>query len=194
MNALASLNYAKPLQVESELSQLVQLLQVEGVTSYLEIGSRYGGSLEIIMSGLPAGSRAMCIDLPGGPFGDNGSKTILLSAAARLRQRGYAIDVMFADSRGKDAMRRAFDAAPFDALMIDGDHAYEAVKSDFLRYGSLARIVILHDIAAPEGVQSRDGRPVEVPRLWRELKEKYRHVEIVAPDTLMGIGIIWRDD
>ncbi len=189
---LASLDFAKPLQEDAELTQLVELLQRERVYSYLEIGARYGGSFETIMNGLPVGSRGMAIDLPGGNFGDGESAPILLAAAARLRRRGYAVDVVFGGSTA--AIPRALARQhPFDALMIDADHSYEAVKRDFELYAPLASIVILHDIAAPEHVRSKTGLPVEVPRFWREIKGQYRHVEIVAPDSLMGIGVIWRE-
>jgi hypothetical protein len=194
MNAavqLASLDYAKPLQEPDELAQLAKLLADERVLSYAEIGARYGGSFETIMRALPVGAFGMTVDWPGAPFGDSNSAPILLSAAARLRREGYAVDCLFGDARG-DVYQQFTRRAPVDALMIDADHSYFAVKRDFEVYAPLARIVILHDIAAPEHVRSHDGRPVEVPRFWNEIKGKYRHLEIIAPDSLMGIGVIWR--
>lgn len=190
---LASLEYAKPLQDETELDQLIALLQREGVRSYCEIGARYGGSLEAIMSALPVGSFGLAIDLPGGKWGDKGSAPILKAACERLKAKGRIAEAVFASSRSIEAYGRALEWAPFDALMIDGDHSYSGAHADWKDYSSLARIVILHDIAAPEGHKSRDGHVIEVPKLWRKLKKRGRYAaEIIQPDSQMGIGVIWR--
>jgi hypothetical protein len=89
-------------------------------------------------------------------------------------------------------VERVTAMGPYDAVLIDGDHAYEAVKRDFELYAPMARIVVLHDIAAPAHVASRTGCPVEVPRFWNEIKGSYAHTEIVTADSLMGIGVIFR--
>jgi len=61
---------------------------------------------------------------------------------------------------------RIFQAREYDLVIIDGDHAYEAVKADYELYGSRARsgagIVMFHDIA---GLRDCDG----AARFWREL-------------------------
>lgn len=189
----ASLAYAKPLQHDEELSGLVDLLRAENVRSYLEIGTRYGGTFETVMRALPRESRGTAIDFPGGAFGDKESVPILLAAIKRLRASGRTIDYVFGPSDYDEVRRRAAANAPYDAILIDGDHAYDAVRRDFEAYAPMGRIIILHDIVAPADLRSHDGRPVEVPRLWREIKDGYRHQEILAPDSVMGIGVIWRD-
>lgn len=190
---LASLAYAKPLQEQGELSKLAGLLSAERLYSYLEIGARYGGSFETIMRALPVGSYGMAIDLPGGPFGDPDSAPILLAAAARLRRDGYGVDVVFADSQSSAAYGRASAAGPFDAVMIDGNHSYDGVRSDFEVFAPLGRMVVLHDVAAPADLRSSKGLPVEVPRFWQEIKGAYRHLEIIDPGSVMGIGVLWMD-
>lgn len=192
---LASLDYAKPLQEPDELVALADLLRNKGVRSYLEIGVRYGGSFEAILTRLDR-PRGVAIDFPGGSFGDKYSVPILLSTIKRLQRNGVDIpDYIFGPSSAPEVVARAKAHGPYDAVMIDGDHSYEAVKRDFELYAPLGRIVILHDIAAPDHVASRDGHKVEVPRFWNEIKDQYPHrVEICAPNTLMGIGVIFRDD
>jgi len=190
---LATLDYAKPLQVDTEMFELVDLIKRSGARSYLEIGARYGGSFERIMMAMGKGARGVLIDFPGGNFGDNNSAPILLSAVSRLRRNGLKVDdVIFGPSSAPEVLERAKALAPFDAIFIDADHSYEAVRRDFFMYAPLGRMVILHDIAAPVGTQSKTGRLVEVPRFWQEIKGRYRHEEIIAPDTNMGIGVIWR--
>lgn len=189
---IATESYAKPLQHPDELDGLIEVFQREGVRSYLEIGARYGGSFERVMSALPAGSRGMAVDFPGGPFGDDGSSAILLAALKRLKATGRDVSVVFGPSSAAEVIERVAERAPYHAVVIDADHSYEAVQRDFLFYAPMARIVVLHDIAAPDDVRSRDGRAIDVPRFWQSLKQKYRHEEIVTEGSLMGIGIIYR--
>lgn len=188
---LASLDYAKPLQVEGELAVLLDLLREWRVRSYLEVGSRYGGSFEQVMMALPAGSRGLAVDFPGGHFGDIGSVPILLEALRRLRAAGRDVGAVFGPSTAAEVVERARAQAPYDAVFIDADHSYAAVKRDFELYAPMARtVVVLHDIAAPVGHTSRLGLPVEVPRFWREIKDGYVHIEIIEPNSAMGIGIL----
>jgi hypothetical protein len=59
MMGLATLEYAKPLQVDTEMFELVELIKREGVRSYLEIGARYGGSFERIMMAMGKSARGV---------------------------------------------------------------------------------------------------------------------------------------
>jgi predicted O-methyltransferase YrrM len=189
---LATLDYAKPLQVEDELAAFVGALRRLRVRSYLEIGTRYGGSFEAVMSALPLSSTGVAVDFPGGGFGDSESAPILFATLARLRARGQDVDCILGPSAAPEVVARAAQAAPFDAIFIDADHSYEAVKRDFQLYAPMAaKAVILHDIAAPPGHTSTRGLPVEVPVFWEEIRPRYRHLEIVAPGSVMGLGILF---
>jgi hypothetical protein len=55
-----------PCSTTPELDAMVRLLREQDVRSYLEIGARYGGSFETVMTNLPAGSRGVVVDFPGG--------------------------------------------------------------------------------------------------------------------------------
>src|SRR5262245_27992699 len=57
----------KLLQNPLELSQFIALLNENNVRSYLEIGSKKGGSFGPIVMSLPARSRAVSVDLPFPP-------------------------------------------------------------------------------------------------------------------------------
>lgn len=191
---LASLDYAKPIQDEDELDQLIHLFQEHRVTSYLEIGSRYGGSFERVMMALPKGSLGVAIDFPGGPFGDHKSAPILLAAIDRINKSGREAFYIFGPSAAPEVVKRATLLAPtnakYDAVLIDGDHSYGAVKNDFFLYGQMARFIAVHDIAATDAAQSRTGLPVEVPRFWNEVKDRFPHQEFITRDSIMGIGVV----
>jgi hypothetical protein len=134
----------------------------------------------------------LAVDFPGGAFGDPNSAEILLCALKRLRSKGHSVDVIFGPSGAAEVFERVSASGPFDAIFIDADHSYSAVERDFRMYSPLARMVILHDIAAPPDVKSKDGRPVDVPLLWKQLARLYPHEEVVAAGSLMGIGVIYR--
>jgi predicted O-methyltransferase YrrM len=77
-----------------------------------------------------------------------------------------------------------------DFLFIDGDHTYGGVRSDFEMYAPLVRkggIVVFHDI-----VKHPPHLECDVDRFWREIRQRYRHVEIIK-DPLQGwagIGVL----
>ena len=72
-------------------------------------------------------------------------------------------------------------------LFIDGDHSYEGVKDDFSKYAKFVKpggIVAFHDIVPgpPENVGG-------VPKFWGEIRQNFRHVEIVEDWNQGGCGI-----
>lgn len=180
------------LQDPAELDQFIKYLVSKEVRSYLEIGARYGGTFERVMMALPIGSVGVAIDFPGGDFGDERSAEDLVATCRRLRQRGYDARCIFGPSNSHLVFQRALQptGARYDAILIDGDHSYHGVNSDWLLYGKIARLVAFHDIAAPVGYTNRLGCKVEVARLWNKLKPDYRHVEFITPGSNMGIGVI----
>jgi len=189
---IASLGFAKPLQVPDELEGLISLLLAEKVMTYLEVGTRYGGTFERVMNALPRGAHGVALDFPGGKFGDCESVPILFAALTRLKMDGRNVDCILGPSSAPEVVERANALGPYDAVFIDADHSYQAVKRDFELYSGMGRMVILHDIAAPPGHTSKLGAPVEVPRLWNEIRRKGRICEIIAPGSDMGIGVLWK--
>lgn len=180
------------LQDPAELDQFIKYLVSKEVRSYLEIGARYGGTFERVMMALPIGSVGVAIDFPGGDFGDERSAEDLVATCRRLRQRGYDARCVFGPSNSPLVYQRTFQptGTPYDAILIDGDHSYGGVRSDWLRYSKIGRLVAFHDIAAPDGYTNGAGCKVEVARLWNELKPRYPHVEFITPCSNMGIGVI----
>jgi predicted O-methyltransferase YrrM len=173
-----------------ELAGLIRLFRAEGIQHYLEIGARTGDSFEAIMRGLPMGSRGLAVDWPGGPWGMD-SRLILRDTVQRLTRDGYRCDVVFGPSQSARVIGEVTRQGPYDAIFIDADHRYDAVAADWETYRPLGRLVAFHDIAGVGIVDQRTGFAVEVPRLWQEIKAQYRHQEIVAPDSQLGIGVVY---
>jgi hypothetical protein len=65
---------------------------------------------------------------------------------------------------------------------------------DWLNYGAMARIVAFHDIGYDLGDRPVPTWKIEVPKVWNEIKQGYRHEEIKLDPTKRdnGFGILWR--
>lgn len=170
----------KASQQPRELARFIQI--IAGARSYLEVGARHGDTFYEVMKSLPVGSRGVAIDLPNGPWGGN-SQSSLLDVANELKALSYDIEVVFGDSQSINLGER------FDVVLIDADHRYEAVKADFQKYKQ--GITAFHDIAG-QGIKLREME-IGVPRFWNEIKNNFRHEEIIIQDDdrPMGIGVLW---
>jgi hypothetical protein len=178
-------------QNSQELGGFIELLQREGVRSYLEIGARHGDTFFDVMRALPMGSRGVAVDLPGGNWGTSKSQTHLRMTCDDLRQRGYEAHCIFANSQDEGTAQIVNSMGPFDAALIDGDHLYDGVKRDWHLYGHQARLIAFHDIAGDGQRQKTSQLPVEVPRLWREIRSDFPYREFIARGSKMGIGVLW---
>jgi len=197
VDALKTRSGRKASQRADELLPLIGLIQGQGARSYLEIGARHGDTWHEVMRHLPVGSIGVAVDLPGGRWGTTKSAAHLREAREDLRRMGYRAHTLFGDSGDpgmieRVAKRRREAGGLFDAALIDGDHLYAGVSADWRTYGAMARLVAFHDVAG-HGETTRDGQstPVEVPRLWAEIRGGYRSIEIVGEGSTMGFGVIW---
>lgn len=176
------------LQDADELATFIALLREHNITSYLEVGARYGGTLLAVAREVQTIKRVA----GGGPFGDDKSVLHLLAAVGVIREAGIEATAILGPSSAPEVVARARALAPFDAILIDADHAYQAAKNDFDLYATMGTIVALHDAMAPDGLVSKRGTLIEVGRLWREVKAHHRWSEIETPGSGMGFGIIHR--
>lgn len=180
----------KPSQRPAELAAFIQLLTAHGVRSYLEIGARYGQTLEAVGLALPVPSVLVAVELPGAWWGRDDSWPVLQAVAERLRAHGHAVHIVEGDSHARETRDAVTAIRPtYDAVFIDADHREPAVRQDWAHYGTIGRLVGFHDIA-PEPHNVR----IEVPVVWRELVAQYPSVDFVDPAAPgMGIGVLFRD-
>ena len=179
-----------PVQ-QAELDTFIALLRAEGVGRYLEVGSRHGESFELVMRGLPPGSRGTAVDLPGGAWGAKSSRHELTARVKRLTADGYDCAAIFGDCRSDAVLLQVQRRGPYDAVFIDADHRYEAVSADWSIYRAFARLVAFHDIADVGAIDKHHGYPVEVPRLWDRLKTSHRTREFIEPNSIFGVGVVY---
>lgn len=187
---LKTLSGRKASQNEFELRSFIALINERGVTSYLEIGARHGDTFHEVVSSLPAGSRAVAVDMPGGLWGTTKSRESLKAAVADLCSKGYKASYLFGNSQQDATRRLVVGRGPYDAILIDGDHTLQGVARDWDLYGKMAPIVAFHDIVGTGQAEKVEGNQVEVPILWDRLKLSRDHKEFVDAGSKMGIGVI----
>ena len=184
------------LQYPSEIAAFIKLLKQEEVKSYLEIGSKFGGSLWRVANELPKGSRVVAVDLPHGDTSFKESQPHLEHCVKRLRhERGYDSYLFLGSSTNADIVSLVAGLGPYDACLIDANHTEGFVRADWANYGPLARIVAFHDISWKDGNRPPSKKyPIQVPKVWNEIKQSYRHCEIKLDPTGQdnGFGILWR--
>jgi predicted O-methyltransferase YrrM len=181
------------LQVEAEIDGLADILIREGVKSYLEIGSKFGGSLLHVGQRLPVGSSIVSVDLPRGTKAWAQSEAELKAAIAKLRLQGHDTHLIWGDSTASAVIDQVRALGPFDAIFIDANHTRPFVEQDWANYGPMGRIIAFHDIGwrrAPDWVGTR----IDVPEFWAGVKDRYRHEELKFCPTGKnnGIGVLWR--
>lgn len=163
-----------PNQNLGELMRFVDLAQSLKVRKYLEIGSRFGDSLYAVMANLPVPSIGIAVDLEARPE--------LYATRDELRKMGHDCIVLSGSSRNHLNQQMIGSAAPFDLILIDGDHTYDAVAADWRIYMPHGKTVVFHDIVNPENPS--------VGQLWTEIKARYETKEIISSNSQMGFGIV----
>lgn len=183
------------LQNIKEHAAFLTLLKQEGIKSYLEIGSMYGGSLWRAAHVMPKGSRVVSVD-----YATHTPEALphLQEAVNDLKSEGYDVHLLHADSTAPETVEKIAALGPFDCVFIDGSHTLEAVEADWKNYGPMGRIVAFHDIAWnstwKSSVPGRITMPIFVPQVWDRVKKDYRHKEFKfhPSGNYYGIGILWR--
>ena len=178
------------LQDMHEFYDFINIARAERVASYLEIGSKHGGTLWYMGNTLPKGSRLVAVDLPQGDGSFKNSKPNLKECAAELKKRGYDMHLFIGDSRDATIIEAVKNLAPFDLCFIDANHTEPYVRADWANYGPLARLVAFHDIA-DDLERPADKLPIEVRKVWAELKADHKHREISRCAHQNGIGVLW---
>jgi hypothetical protein len=165
------------LQNREELIGLCELIEREGVRSYLEIGVWTGRLVSAL-------HRVFRFDLVAAC--DHGwAEQLGFEIRVPLETRFFR-----GDSGSAEFRRWRAELGHIDLVLIDADHRYHAVRRDFaVNRGFPHRFLAFHDI--------RGARPqtAGVRRFWDELDEGFK-LEIVRPHrelgidrSLMGIGV-----
>jgi len=163
-------------QYPNQFSKLLKKLTELDIKSYLEIGCRWGGTFIIISETLKkinSGCALYACDI--------------IPKSDVLKQYSEFTEFEYLEESSSNAS--FLDKVPqkLDLVFIDGDHSYEAVKTDFINFKDRAKYILFHDI-------SSDACP-GVVKLWEEIKNDYVHFEYVdqydsVRGSFLGLGLI----
>jgi predicted O-methyltransferase YrrM len=181
------------LQNKIEFARFCELLKDNDVRSYLEIGSKHGGSLWMAAHAMPPGSLVVSVDLPHGDTSFKESQPHLEACVRHLSEEGYKALLFLGDSTDQRIIDSVKALGPFDAVFIDANHTLPYVTKDWENYGQMAtKLVAFHDVGWKPRPEVSKKMPIEVPMLWNKLKQQYRHQEICLEPRDNGIGVLWR--
>jgi len=179
----------KPLQVRSEILQLLQIIKLRRPKHVLEIGTSNGGTLFLFTRVASNDACIISLDLPLGPYGGGypSWKIPFFKSFAKDHQK---ISLLRLDSHLESSLeniKSILAGEKLDLLFIDGDHSYEGVKMDFHMYKPLVRkegLIIFHDIVR---VFSDNG--CQVSYFWDEVRLRYETTEIIENKKQNGFGL-----
>ena len=181
----------KPLQVPSELHRFANIIAALRPEKVMEIGTFKGGTLCVLCRLSSPTADIISVDLPSGKFG--GGYGAIYSLLYRSFCKYFqAMHLIRGDSHSEEILTKVKSITQsLDLLFIDGDHTYEGVKRDFFAYSPLVRaggVVAFHDM-----VEHPKDSGCEVARFWNEIKQQFRHEEIIEnpQQAWAGIGILY---
>lgn len=178
------------LQNLEEIDWLIKIFRAEGVKSYLEIGSKHGGSLWRVANNLPKGSRIVSVDLPHGDGSFKETQPSLEQCVDALKIN-YDAHLFLGDSTDQDIVEHVKALGPFDACFIDANHTMPYIKKDWQNYGSVSKMIAFHDIAWKRPKEWVGAR-MDVAEFWSDIKLSFRHKSIALDGKDNGIGVLWR--
>jgi predicted O-methyltransferase YrrM len=180
----------RPMQLKSEILQLLNEVEKIKPKKILEIGTANGGTLFSICRSSPKDAKIISIDLPRGKFGGGYAnwRKWLYKLFVIGKQKIYFIRNDSHSKQTLEEVEKLLNGGKIDFLFIDGDHTYEGVKRDFNIYSKIVRdggLIAFHDIARTEN----DSKVYE---FWEEIKKLYNNKEFINNECQgwAGIGII----
>ena len=183
-----------PVQIQGEITGLLEMARSENIRTACEIGTAQGGTNFLLTHALRDVDLMLAVDL----HVKNKAKLNFFMRGGKklccLEGSSYA-------SATVEKARIELNGRPLDLLFIDGDHRFEGVKADFLGYRQFVReggIIAFHDIV-PD-YTTRLGKKTRayaggVPQFWSKLKMLYRWQEFIDDpgQDACGIGVIRYD-
>lgn len=182
-----------PRQVKSEILRFGRLVREWSPKVLVEIGTHAGGTFFVLCRCAHPQATVISIDLPGARFSGGRPKFVehLLPRMPLKTQTLHRLRGNSHESRSLIWLQSVLRGRQVDVMLIDGDHTYKGVKEDFAMYSPHVRkggIIALHDIVD----HTRDPG-CEVNLFWREIKESYRHDELIEDPSQgwAGIGVLY---
>lgn len=173
--SIKELSYASKASQEGwEMWQMLKSVQEIKPKVIVEIGCDGGGFLETLTKAFPK------------------AEIVGIDISKRDELSGYSM--IYADSnnpRTAEQLHQLLNGKQIDFLFIDGDHAYEPCKQDYMLYAPMVRlggIIGFHD------TNNRGIPGVEVDQFLKEMDTNYsfRTADFRLHAKSPGTRIIWK--
>ena len=192
MNAAGG--FLRPMQQPAEIAELVRVVRERAPRHVLEIGTARGGTLFLLSESAADDAHLVSLDLPRGRNGGGypAWKAPIYESFARGQRRITLVRANSHDPSSRDLVARHAGPQGFDLIMIDADHSYAGVKTDFELYAPLLApggMIVMHDI-----LPNRFDAEIDVAPFWGEVKARYPHTREIVADPqqgVFGIGLVF---
>ena len=163
----------------------------------MEIGTAYGGSLQLFCDACPDDAKIISVDLPGGLLFGGGWPACpawTMFFFDRFAKPGQDMRYVRGDSHKQETIEwvnRVLDGRKIDLLFIDGDHSYTGTRLDyynFIPFMASGGVIIFHDVNPNCGNNGSAKFWSELrPNLLLKTETQNFHPEIPG----LGLGILY---
>ena len=181
------------MQVQGEIQRLAKIVADLRPSSVLEVGTFRGGTLALWCRLADVSATICSVDLRGGQYGAGYPWWRGLAYKRNLPRGNQRLHLIRGDSKTAPIVNQVKGLFPrgIEFIFLDGDHTYEGARADFeIYFPMLAKggVLAMHDIASHPSMPS-----VQVERLWREIKLRYKTDELIADpgQGWAGIGVVY---
>lgn len=170
------------MQVPAELEQMVALYRERRPERVLEIGSWDGGTLKVWLENAPAGATIAAIDLNHRNY----------YAYHDWIRPSITLHLHVGSSLELDGFEFIREHAPYDWILVDGDHTEAGVRSDVgislqvIRPGGL---MLIHDITPAAG-DATYPPGVVFAELQEQGYETWAYQDLTPAPWSRGIGVV----